>query len=401
VQVGNGSLKLVVVGATHGAPEANTYVLTQQLIDHFRANPQEVPPQVRLYLIPLLNPDGLALNSRFNAAGVDLNRNMNTDLDSCPENDWRTRVFGAGGIVSDTGGPYADSEVESRLIRAFLLDASGAIFLHSNAGLVFPALCEHQPSIRMAEAYAGGATYAYNRFWLRYPINGGMHDWAASLGIASVIPELVSGSEPEFEQNLAGVRAVLAQAETILTPPAAQQVNGVAVPAEIWRYWRALGGEQIFGPPLEAAQTTPTGMVQRFRNGTLELNRNQRDTLSLVQPTLLGTTRLAQVGGWQGPAGTCPAADSSCVLFPETGHTLRQGFRAFWEQHGGLAVFGYPLSEETASRSADGSPRAMQYFERVVFSYDPGGNRVVVEPIGWQVKLHEGARAAWVAQQIR
>jgi hypothetical protein len=138
LRIGDGPMKLVIVGNTHGAPEANTYTLAAMLADHFRANPHEVPSAVRLYIIPTINPDGLALGTRFNARGIDLNRNMNTNLDVCPENDWRTRVFGAYGIISDTGGPYPDSEVESRVLRSFLLDAWGAMFLHSAAGNVSP-----------------------------------------------------------------------------------------------------------------------------------------------------------------------------------------------------------------------------------------------------------------------
>ena len=107
VQVGDGPRKLVVVGDTHGGPEANTYQLTLGLSEYFRANPEQVPPSVRLYFIPTINPDGLAIGWRFDAAGVDLNRNMNTNLDSCAENDWRTTVQGAYGLVADTGAPKA------------------------------------------------------------------------------------------------------------------------------------------------------------------------------------------------------------------------------------------------------------------------------------------------------
>src|SRR5262245_39807897 len=60
VKIGDGPRKLVLVGDTHGGPEANTYQLASQLADHFRAHPEEVPPSVRLYIIPTLNPDGLA-----------------------------------------------------------------------------------------------------------------------------------------------------------------------------------------------------------------------------------------------------------------------------------------------------------------------------------------------------
>src|SRR6476646_10250478 len=92
VKIGDGARKFVLVGDTHGGPEANTYQLAAQLADYFRAHPEEVPPEVRLYIIPTLNPDGLAGGTRFNATPVDLNRNMNTNLDSCPENDWHNHV---------------------------------------------------------------------------------------------------------------------------------------------------------------------------------------------------------------------------------------------------------------------------------------------------------------------
>src|SRR5262245_13994494 len=80
LRVGDGPRKFVLVGDTHGGPEANTYQLATQLADYFRTNPEQVPPLVSLYVIPTINPDGLALDTRFNARGVDLNRNMNTDF---------------------------------------------------------------------------------------------------------------------------------------------------------------------------------------------------------------------------------------------------------------------------------------------------------------------------------
>ncbi|HEU5088575.1 MAG TPA: M14 family metallopeptidase, partial [Roseiflexaceae bacterium] len=174
VRIGNGPRKLVLVGATHGYPERNTYQLAEQLAEYFRAHPDEVPASVRLYIVPLINPDGLALQTRFNAAGIDLNRNMNTNFDACDDNDWNITVQGARGIVSDTGGPYPDSEPETRVIRDFLLDASAVVFFHSDGGDVFPAACEHAPSIRLAEVYAQQSGYRYDRYWQNYLITGGM-----------------------------------------------------------------------------------------------------------------------------------------------------------------------------------------------------------------------------------
>lgn len=371
---GDGPRKLVVVGATHGAPEANTYRLALALIEHFRANPSEVPPEVRLVIIPLLNPDGMARGWRFDAAGVDLNRNMDTSHDACPENDWRQRVQGARGIVSDTGGPYPDSQVESRLIRAFLLDAAGAIFLHSNAGLVFPASCEHQPSIAMAQVYAAAAGYEYVRLWDRYDITGGMHDWAGGLGIAAITPELVTGDQPEVAENLAGLRAVLANAAEVLPLPAPGIINKTPVPAVIYRFWRALGGMERFGAPLAPAEISPAGMRQRFARAVIVVDETLRDTIAYVQMAPLGAEAAAAQAYGGGEAMGWPADWPSGP------------FAAYWQRNGGQMLFGDPLSAPLTMTLPDGSQRLAQYFERAVLLLDPATNQIELAPLGeWEM----------------
>jgi thermitase len=59
---------------------------------------------------------------------------------------------------------------------------------------------------------------------------------------------------------------------------------------------------------------------------------------------------------WDGAAGV--------RFFPETGHTLRGTFRAFWEKHGGLPIFGFPISEEFTEQGENGANYIVQYFER-------------------------------------
>ena len=58
--------------------------------------------------------------------------------------------------------------------------------------------------------------------------------------------------------------------------------------------------------------------------------------------------------------------------FPETGHTLRGRFRARWEATGGLAVYGFPVSEEFEERNPDDNRTyVVQYFERNRFEHHP------------------------------
>jgi predicted deacylase len=395
VKIGDGVRKFALVGDTHGGPEANTYQLASQLADYFRAHPEEVPPTVRLYVIPTLNPDGLAGGTRFNAAGVDLNRNMNTNLDACPENDWNIHVEGARGIASDTGGPYPDSEPESRLIRDFLLDASAVIFYHSDGGDVFPAFCEHAPSIALAQAYAASTGYRYDRYWQNYNITGGMHDWAASLGIAAITPELINGIDSDYEQNLAGVQAILRQPADFMPLPEDHQEQGITVPALIWRYWQAHGGMEQFGPPLAPAERANGTMRQFFARALLEVHPDQADTPYLVQPAPLG--RIIAAGRAISPAAEQP----NMRFFSATSHTLRDAFAAYWEQRDGMLLFGMPISEEFDAPATDSVRRTMQLFERAVLAYYPADGSVRPEPLGWAALVRDRLQSTPTAQQIR
>jgi hypothetical protein len=53
------------------------------------------------------------------------------------------------------------------------------------------------------------------------------------------------------------------------------------------------------------------------------------------------------------------------IWFAPTGHTLRGEFLDYWTRYGGLAQFGYPLTEEFFEPvGADNRPYRVQYFER-------------------------------------
>jgi hypothetical protein len=60
------------------------------------------------------------------------------------------------------------------------------------------------------------------------------------------------------------------------------------------------------------------------------------------------------------------------LYFSETGHTLRGKFLDYWQQNGGLAQFGYPLTEEFFEpEGADNALIQVQYFERNRFELHP------------------------------
>ncbi|HEX5505716.1 MAG TPA: hypothetical protein VFW96_24070, partial [Thermomicrobiales bacterium] len=83
------------------------------------------------------------------------------------------------------------------------------------------------------------------------------------------------------------------------------------------------------------------------------------------------------------PVGQPTLPDPDVRYFPETQHTLSGAFRAYWNANGGLATFGYPLTEAFEEPDAQGIKRKVQYFERAEFEADPTDNsRVLLARLG-------------------
>ncbi len=80
-------------------------------------------------------------------------------------------------------------------------------------------------------------------------------------------------------------------------------------------------------------------------------------------------------------AGSAETAAGQPRYFAETGHTLAYNFRLFWERNGGLAIFGYPISEVFVEND-----RPVQYFERARLEWHA--------TIGWTLAGHLGRWAA-------
>ncbi|MBC8075814.1 MAG: L,D-transpeptidase, partial [Chloroflexales bacterium] len=90
-------------------------------------------------------------------------------------------------------------------------------------------------------------------------------------------------------------------------------------------------------------------------------------TPQLIQLGLVGREAAAAAGRTFEPA---PPADGT-RYFPETQHNLYGTFLRYWEKRGGVARFGFPISDELDEVAADGVTRRVQYFERARFEYHP------------------------------
>jgi plastocyanin len=70
--------------------------------------------------------------------------------------------------------------------------------------------------------------------------------------------------------------------------------------------------------------------------------------------------------------GSTASSVPTSQTFAETGKAVRGSFLNYWQQHGGLAQQGFPISMEMQERSdTDGKMYTVQYFERAVFELHP------------------------------
>lgn len=158
------SLKaILVVGVFHGDEPQGDYLIRKYL---------KLYPDTNLMMVPCLNPDGMKMQTRINAAGVDLNRNF-------PSSNWE---------ISEKneyyGGDYPCSEIETR----FLVDTvekyspRAILTLHAPYRLVnYDGDCEAE---MLAYKIAKIIGYPVQKN-IGYPTPGSFGTWA---GIDNKIP---------------------------------------------------------------------------------------------------------------------------------------------------------------------------------------------------------------------
>ncbi|MBN9392045.1 MAG: S8 family serine peptidase [Chloroflexi bacterium] len=141
-------------------------------------------------------------------------------------------------------------------------------------------------------------------------------------------------------------------------------------------YWVAKGGLPIFGMPISEEFQENGLTVQYFERAILEYHTEFASTRQEIQPRLVGTAaakNLADQPAFKRLAdtGKIPTVPATAEYFDTTGHSLDGIFKTFWESNGGLALFGYPISEPFKVTDADGKARLTQYFERCRMDYFP------------------------------
>jgi len=131
-------------------------------------------------------------------------------------------------------------------------------------------------------------------------------------------------------------------------------------------HWRHNGALPILGYPMteefvDASTNLPT---QYFERAVMTWHAEN----SGIWQVLLQRLGAELVEDRMNEKPFKPMTDESaeCTLFSETNHRICNGFQNYWENNGGLWMFGYPLSEEFTENGL-----VVQYFERARFEWHP------------------------------
>jgi hypothetical protein len=136
-------------------------------------------------------------------------------------------------------------------------------------------------------------------------------------------------------------------------------------------FWQGHGGLEILGLPISQAFVDDRGLIVQYYERAIMEWHPEKPPEYQVLLTRLGDTLLGQRPERTTAAKT-PCLPPDCATLKETGHTLRGPFLQYWQANGGLAVFGFPLTEEFVEKNqADGKEYLVQYFERNRFEYHP------------------------------
>ena len=222
---GNGSDEILFIGGIHGGYEWNTVQLAYEAMDYFEANPNVIPTNVRVTVIPVMNPDGLydiagtagrvtkddvpaslseTIPGRFNANEVDLGRNFDCE--------WQANAVWQSRQVSGGSAPF--SEPESGAIRDYVQSRQPAAIVtwYSAAGGVFASSCNNGVSAEtkaITDAYAKAAGYPSYESFDFYAITGDMVNWFAKENIPAISVLLTNHTDTEWTKNQAGIDALL------------------------------------------------------------------------------------------------------------------------------------------------------------------------------------------------
>ena len=188
---------ILIVGVIHGDESAGLAIL-DVLAD------MPLPAGIDLWLMPAMNPDGLANNDRHNANKVDLNRNF--------PHDWTQIGQPGDGQYSGTG-PASEPETQAFIAFAERIHPTLTIWYHQDLFRVSPSSGRDAP-LRQRYAELTGLDYE--------TISGGIYTGVAATWVRLKVPDAMSfivelGPTLSAEEAVVHAQAVLEVAQLAAT----------------------------------------------------------------------------------------------------------------------------------------------------------------------------------------
>lgn len=191
-------------GAIHGN-ESSSGGLMQTWVEEIENNPQRIEGR-RIVVVPVINPDGVAANTRTNSRSVNLSRNFPTD-------NWQKDIDDTDGHHKGGGGSKPLSEPESRALadltrqyRPRLLlsfHAIGSLVVGDPGGYSAAYASKYASMVGYRDATGSGGTFDYD-------ITGAYEDWTyRNEGIPSMVIELGSYTGYSIDHHRAALWAML------------------------------------------------------------------------------------------------------------------------------------------------------------------------------------------------
>lgn len=155
-------------------------------------------------------------------------------------------------------------------------------------------------------------------------------------------------------------------------------------------FWRSQPNAlETLGYPVDQPRRATNGqLIQFYERAIMEWHPEKSLEFQVLLTRLGALIREETRHVRDEPADTGPCAEN-CVYFEETGRTLRGEFLDYWRTSGGLAVFGFPISQVIVERNAaDDRKYQVQYFERARFEFHPenqGRYRVQLGRLGAEI----------------
>jgi g-D-glutamyl-meso-diaminopimelate peptidase len=171
-------------------------------------NARNIPAGKTVVVVPQINPDGVVSGTRTNGRNIDLNRNFGTSDWQKDITDVNNRPFPGGGGDSPMSEPgtQAIAGLASRLRPAIILSyhSQGSVIAANQAG-ASNALANTYSQLSGYRNITGQSSTTFE-----YSISGTADDWYAErLGVASILIELGSHSNPQFSRNQKAMWAML------------------------------------------------------------------------------------------------------------------------------------------------------------------------------------------------